>query len=86
MGPPPPEFLYDISALYIVNDLIWVRTSTKDEDKGYLIDIFDLEGVFVDSFFLNTSGRIVGTYGDVIFIREADEDELLSIVKYRIIG
>jgi len=86
MGPPPPEFMDDISSFHIVNDLIWVRTSTRDKDKGYLIDVFDLEGVFVDSFFLNTSGRIVGTQGDMIFIREADEDELVSIVKYRVIG
>jgi hypothetical protein len=63
-----------------------VRTSTRDEDKGFLIDVFDLEGAYVDFFFLNTSGRIVGTHGDRIFIREADEDELVSIVKYRIIG
>ncbi|MGB2907015.1 MAG: 6-bladed beta-propeller [Candidatus Aminicenantaceae bacterium] len=86
MGPPPPEFINDISALYIVDDRIWVRTSTRDEDKGFLIDVFDLEGAYVDSFFLNTSGRIVGTLGDRIFIQESGEDELLSIVKYRIIG
>jgi len=85
MGPPPPDYLNDISALYSVDDLIWVRTSTRDEEKGYLIDVFDLEGVYVDSFYLTTNGRIVGTHGDRIFIQESDEDELLSIVKYRVI-
>ncbi|MFA9454329.1 MAG: 6-bladed beta-propeller [Candidatus Aminicenantaceae bacterium] len=86
MGPPPPEFVNDISAIYVVNDLIWVRTSTRDEDKGYLVDVFDLEGVYQDYFYLNTSGRIIGTHGDRIFIQESDEDELLSIVKYRVLG
>ncbi|MBE9550666.1 MAG: 6-bladed beta-propeller, partial [Proteobacteria bacterium] len=85
MGPPPPEFLYDINALYVVNDTIWVRTSTKDEDKGYLIDVYDLDGRFMDSFYLKTDGGIVSTHESTIFIKEADEDELVSIVKYRIV-
>jgi hypothetical protein len=86
MGPPPPEFLDDINALYVVDDTIWVRTSTRDEDIGYLIDVFDLAGVYMDSFYLKTDGGIVGTHESTIFIKEADEDELVSIVKYRIVG
>jgi hypothetical protein len=85
MGPPPPKFLYDINALYIVGDKLWVRTSTRDKEEGYLIDVFDFDGRFVDSFYLRT-GSIISTCGDAIFIRETDENELVSVVKYHIVG
>jgi hypothetical protein len=85
MGPAPPKFLNDINALYIVADTLWVRTSTRDKEKGYLIDVFDFDGRFVDSFYLRT-GSIISTCGDAIFIRETDENELVNVVKYRIIG
>lgn len=86
LGPPPPEYLFDVSSMDIVKDLLWVHTSTKDEDKGFLIDVFDFNGTFVDSFYLNTYSGIAGAQGNSIFIKEADEEELVSIVKYRIIG
>lgn len=86
MGPPPPKYLFDISALYIVNNSLWVRTSTRDKDKGYLIDVFEFDGSYVDSFYLKTDGRLIGTHGNSIFIREADENGLVSIAKYKIIG
>lgn len=86
LGPPPPDFLNDVAALYVVDDDIWVRTSTTDEDKGHLIDVFDFEGRLIDSFYMPGNLRIVGTDGDRIFVRETDEDELVSIVKYRIVG
>jgi len=86
LGPPPPEFLRDIAALYIVDDEIWIRTSTTDEDKGYLMDVFDFEGRFIDSFYMPSNFSIAGTHGDRIFVRETGEDELVSIVKYRIVG
>ena len=86
MGPPPPKFFNDISALYIVNDKLWVRTSTRDEEKGYLIDVFEFDGRFIDSFYLKTEVRgIISTYGDLIFTRETDENELVTVVKYRIV-
>jgi len=85
LGPPPPKFINDISALYIVNDKLWVQTSTRDEAKGYLIDVFEFDGRFVDSFYLKTNGRIISSHGDSIFIRESDENELVTVVKYRIV-
>ena len=53
MGPPPPKYFNDISSLYVVSDKLWVRTSTRDEEKGSLIDVFDIDGRFLDSFYLN---------------------------------
>ena len=87
MGPPPPKYFNDISAFYIVNDKLWVRTSTRDDEKGYLIDVFDFDGRFIDSFYLKTEVRgIISTQGDSIFVRETDENDLVSVVKYRIVG
>ena len=85
VGPPIPEFFNDIRELFMFKDLLWVRTSTKDNEKGYLIDVFNLEGKFVDSFYLNINGSLVATHEDFIFVREKDENELLSIVKYKVI-
>lgn len=85
IGPPIPEFFDDISELFMFKDLLWVLTSTKDEEKGYLIDVFNLDGKFADSFYLNIDGRLVSTHEDFIFVRESDEDENIQIAKYRII-
>ncbi|TET66646.1 MAG: 6-bladed beta-propeller [Candidatus Aminicenantes bacterium] len=85
IGPPLPEFFADISEMYIFKDLLWVRTSTKDEKKGYLIDVFNLEGKFIDSCYLNIDGRLISTHKDFIFVSEEDEDENLQIVIYKII-
>ena len=86
LGPPLPEFLDDINEFYVFKDRLWVRTSTKDEKKGYLIDVFDIDGKFVDSFYLNIDGRLVSTHENFIFTRERDENELVKVVKYRVIG
>jgi len=86
LGPPPPKYLPDISAMYIVNNSLWVRTSTKHQDKGYLIDVFEFDGSYVDSFYLRTEGQIISTHENSIFLRETDQNDLVSIVKYRIIG
>jgi hypothetical protein len=85
IGPPIPEFFEDIREMYIFKDQLWIRTSTKDDEKGYLIDVFNLEGNFVDSFYLNIDGSLISTHEDFIFVRESDEDENIHIVKYRII-
>jgi hypothetical protein len=35
-----------------VGDRLWVFTSTSDQAKGTLVDVFDLEGRYLDNFFL----------------------------------
>jgi len=82
---PGSEYLNDISGLYMYKDRLWVRTSQKDEKKGYLIDVFDFDGQYVDCFYLQTDGSLMGTHEDFIFIREKDPNELIHIVKYRVI-
>ena len=61
-----------------------VNTSTEDDEKGTLFDLFNQNGIFVDSFYIFVKGRVLGIYGDFIYAAERDEDYLPYIVKYKI--
>lgn len=83
-GAPKIEFESDIDDLFAVGDRLWVATSTNDEAKGRLIDVFDQDGRFVDSFHLG-AGRMLMAVGEgVLFCQEKGEDETITIVKYGI--
>lgn len=79
------EFLNDVRNLFIFDDKLWVQTSTKDKMGRYLYDVFDILGSYVDSFYLDVNGTVLSTHGDYIYVREKDEDDLFSIVKYKLI-
>ena len=64
---------------------VWVKTSTEDDKKGFLFDVFDEGGRFLDSFYINIKGRILRIDGDSLYAAENDDEELPLIVKYRII-
>ncbi len=81
---PEMEFLNDVQNLFIFDDKLWVQTSTKDKMGRYLYDVFDILGSYVDSFYLDVNGTVLSTHGDYIYVREKDEDELFSIVKYKL--
>ncbi|MCJ7582077.1 MAG: 6-bladed beta-propeller [Candidatus Aminicenantes bacterium] len=83
--PPGSELLADVSQILEFKGDLWVQTSTKDKEGRSLYDVLDIEGVYLDSFYLNLNGTLVSTYGDYIFVRERDEDDLISIVKYKVI-
>lgn len=82
---PEMDFLNDVRNLFIFDDKLWVQTSTKDKMGRYLYDVFDILGSYVDSFYLDVNGTVLSTHGDYIYVREKDEDELFSIVKYKLI-
>jgi len=84
-SPPRQEYMSDVNNLFVFNDLLWVVTSTKKKKKGILIDVFNFDGKFIDSFYLNLNGRLVATNKDSIFVLEKNEDENFQIVKYKII-
>lgn len=93
--PPRPKFLNDIQNIFVHQDRIWVLTSSADEDKGTLFDVFDFEGRYVDNFYLqipsNTAPAAYGfepvtVYGDFICFIESTEDETFVIKKYRLLG
>ncbi len=56
-GPTPPEFINDITGLHTLGDRILVQTSTVDRKKGYLFDVYDREGRYIDAFFLKTTAE-----------------------------
>lgn len=82
---PKKKYENDVKALFIYKDFLWVMTSTYDDDKGILIDVFDKDGIFVDNFYFDVLGGLLGTYEDMLFVQEQDGDENIIIVNYRIV-
>ena len=82
---PERKYFNDIVYLYTFQDKLWVRTSTDDENKGTLYDVFNREGDYLDNFWLDVGESLITTYGDCLFVREQDKDGNMSIVKYRVL-
>jgi hypothetical protein len=82
---PGSEYLEDIVALFVAGEALWVQTSTKEPSKGILFDVYDLEGRYVDAFYLKTAGRPLAVEGNAFFIVEKTPEETIEIAKYRII-
>ena len=89
---PPVEHLNDIQQMFIRDENILIMTSTVDPRKGLLFDVFNIQGEYSDSFFLPLKQAVkaealedlpVAIQGDYFYIVEYDEDEIPSIVKYR---
>lgn len=85
-NPPKKKFENDVLGMYLNNNNLWMKTSTVDKDKGMLFDVFDPQGRFLDSFYLDISGDIELADGDHIFITERDEEENISIKKLKILN
>jgi hypothetical protein len=83
-GAPKIEYEIDVNNLYPVGQHLWVETSTDDRTKGRLIDDFDEDGHFLDSFFLGAGRTLMAVREDAVFCREKNEDETITIVKYKI--
>jgi hypothetical protein len=84
-GAPKKEFEPDIDELFPVDERLWVVTSTTDKTKGRLIDVFDKDGRFVDSFYLGADRSLMAVGEGFLFCQEKKEDETITIVKYRIV-
>lgn len=92
--PPPLKYANDIEHLFIVNDKLWVLTSTRDEEQRALIDVFDIEGKYIDNFRLSLPKRLallgfhlkpIYIYDGFLLAIEKNQDETYSLVKYKII-
>ena len=83
-GAPKIEFESDIINLHPAGKHLWVETSTIDKTKGKLFDVFDEEGRFIDSFHLGPGRRLLAVLDGHIFCQKNNEDETISIVKYKI--
>ncbi len=90
---PPVKHLNDVQQLFIRGDDIWVMTSTIEPGKGVLFDVFNEQGEYVDHFYLPLRQSVTAEaledlpltfQGGYMYVVEYDEDDLPSIVKYRI--
>jgi hypothetical protein len=88
---PERKFENDVKNLLTRAGEIWAVTSTKDEVKGLLIDVFDGEGVYRDCFWLKLPEPALGSVqspgqcaldGQFLWVVERAEDETFSIKKY----
>jgi hypothetical protein len=85
-SPPKKDFENDISALFMCDNNVWVKTSTTVKDKGMLFDVFDPQGRFLDSFYLNVDGSLALAAGGFIYVTEKDKDENILVRKYKVLN
>lgn len=90
-----PKFHNDLGRLLWRNDRLWAVTSTFDPKKGVLVDVFSREGRYLDNFYLplfkirRNNPQIyapMAIFGNFLYVLEADEDDLISLIKYEIVG
>ena len=89
---PPVDDANDIQKLFVNNGKILAMTSTIEKGKGVLVDVFSIEGEFLDNFYLpigsvrlkDLSRYPITISGDALLIKEVDEDGFVSVVKYKI--
>ena len=79
---PVKKYEHDIQALFLNKGTIWVITSTKDQKRGILIDVFDGEGRYIDNFYISIPGAIAAVQDDCIYSTEQDKDGNMQLVKY----
>lgn len=79
---PRKKYEQDINRLHLFNGLVWVETSTKDEERRIMIDVFNNKGQFVDNFYLALDGYLISVQDNSIFVGESDEDGNIMIKKY----
>lgn len=94
-GFPMPKYHNDLCRLLWRKGKLWAVTSTVDPRKGILVDVFSREGRYLDNFYLplfkirrNNPQYYapMALWQDFLYLLEADEDDIISLVKYRIIG
>ncbi len=90
-----PKYHNDLCRLLWRNGKLWAVTSTFDPRKGILVDVFSREGEYLDNFYLplfkirrNNPQYYapMAIHGDFLYLLEADEVDLISLVKYKIVG
>jgi len=90
-----PKYHNDLCRLLWRNDRLWAVTSTFDPKKGILVDVFSREGRYLDNFYLplfkirrNNPQYYapMAIHGNFLYLLEADEDDLISLIKYEIGG
>lgn len=88
---PLKNYFNDIQKMFFVDNKLWVITSTVDNDKGVLVDLFDSSGKYIDNFYMPLRGNLNELYNNEfcisdnnIVIREIDSEYNYKVVHYRI--
>lgn len=90
---PPRDYHNDIQKVFAHKDNLWVLTSTLDRKRGILVDVFNCEAQYIDNFYLPLSENVklkdlsrhpMTVYENFLFIVEKDENDIPSIIKYKI--
>lgn len=71
---PRKKYEEDIERLHLYKGLLWVETSTKDEKRGIMIDVFNNKGQFLDNFYLALDGNLMSVQDTFIFVVKSDEE------------
>ena len=71
---PRKKYEIDIERLHLYKGLLWVETSTKDEKRGTMIDVFNSKGQFLDNFYLALDGYLMTVQDNFIFVVKSDEE------------
>ncbi len=91
--PPPADYFFDLQRLQIFQDTLWVKTSTeKDDGQKWQIDVFDLDGKYIDSFWLefpkkglsHLSCFAISNDGFIYVTEENQDTGLINLVKYKL--
>ena len=91
---PPLKYVFDVWWIQVYKNSLWVFTSTKKGKKS-LIDVFNLEGNYIDRFYLeypdnglfhNPSNTLISDAGYLYVPEENKETGLFCITKYKIEG
>lgn len=62
---PEQKYRNDIQNLFVNNGQLWVMTSSENKKKGLLFDVFDLEGKYIDQFYLMFTEKNFPAYGEL---------------------
>ena len=92
---PFPKYHNDLCRLLWYKGKLWAVTSTFDKNKGILVDVFSREGQYLDNFYLpifkirrNNPQYFapMAIWENFLYLLEADEDDIISLIKYEIVG
>lgn len=78
--PPVAKYHLDIQMMFLVKNNLWIITSTVDEKKGILVDVFDRDGNYIDNFFLSYPEGVV-PYAVSAWIKAASDEFVYTVEK-----